>query len=350
MNRLLHIEDDEVDQEMVRRLLGPDLSLVVTNTARKGLEIVRNDDNIDCILLDNSLPQEDGLELLSEFVRLDLPIVMLTGSGNEMVAVTALKEGATDYVVKEGLTRSNLSRAISQAIATHRMKRELESKRRELEFFAHTVAHDLKAPIATIQGYCKLLESEIPETDEGSSREFLDQIHSLTQRIRHQIDDLLRYAAIGATEFQKEPVDLSAVVSDVSERLSDMIQHTGAVIDAATLPSVHGNSERLTALLQNLIANAIKYRRDTPPQVRVSADEEDAAWHVMIADNGEGIPQEHRESIFTPLTRLHSSASVEGTGLGLATCKRIVELHEGRIWVESQPGQGSTFHFTLPKP
>ena len=162
------------------------------------------------------------------------------------------------------------------------------------------------------------------------------------------IDDLLEFSRAGRGDNPMEPTDCREILSQVLAGLSSSLREAGAVVRHDGLPTVQGNPSQLTQVFQNLIGNAVKFRGAEPPEIHVSASRRDDEWLFLVRDNGIGIAPEYAERIFVIFQRLHGRNEYPGTGIGLAICKRIVTRHGGRIWVESQPGRGSSFYFTLP--
>lgn len=167
-------------------------------------------------------------------------------------------------------------------------------------------------------------------------------------RMQLLIEDLLRYSRAGSRELFLADVDFNEIVDQVLAELGPTIDETGATVVRAELPAVVADPVQMSRLFQNLLANAVKYHGEEAPRVRVDADRLAGAWVFSVRDNGIGIPPDQFDRIFRVFQRLHSQAEYPGTGIGLAICKRIVERHGGRIWVDSIPGKGSTFRFTLP--
>ena len=162
------------------------------------------------------------------------------------------------------------------------------------------------------------------------------------------INDLLSYSRVSTQGDDFKPTDCAAVLDQTVANLGVAIEESGATVTRNGLPTVKGDATQLAQLLQNLVGNAIKFRGDRPPQVQVAAEVKDGEWMFSVQDNGIGIEPKHAERIFLIFQRLHGREKYSGTGIGLAVCKKIVERHGGRIWVESEPGQGSTFYFTIP--
>jgi signal transduction histidine kinase len=212
----------------------------------------------------------------------------------------------------------------------------------ELRSYADMVAHDLREPITGIAHLVTLLErgAEAPP-----SPEVLALLRASTERARELIDGVLTYARAG--ELQRAPVALHDVMAEVAEDLRPGLEAAGATLDVGELPEVDGDARQLRRLLQNLVGNAVKFRGRVPPCVEVFARVDDEEWVVTVRDNGLGVDPDHASRIFGMFSRLNGET--EGTGIGLAVCRRVVEAHGGRIWVEPVEGGGSAFRFTLPR-
>ena len=233
-----------------------------------------------------------------------------------------------------------------------RMEQALRRSNEELQQFAHTVSHDLRSPLATIEGYLELIAEEHGNELHPTAAGYLVRSRRSAQQLQRLISDLLEFSRISQEPAQLHPINSSAAVESALAGLTAEIVRTGAEISVGELPRVLGNDMQLTRLFQNLFSNAIKYQPEGQiPRIEVTAsrDERDQ-WLFTVRDNGVGIQQEHREIIFNAFQRLHARGEYEGTGIGLASCRRIVEYHRGRIWVESAPGEGSAFKFTLHAP
>lgn len=228
-------------------------------------------------------------------------------------------------------------------------KRRLEESHQRLEEFATAVSHDLREPLGTVASYLQLLERRYEEELDDDAREFVDFAVSGATRMREMIDGLVTtYARVDKEGDPFDPVDLQAVLEDVERDLAKKIETNDAEITAGSLPSVTGDYGQLEQVLMNLIDNAIKYSGEEPPQIHISAKRDDSMWEVSVHDEGIGLEPEKTENVFKVFTRLHSKEDYPGTGIGLALCDRIIERHGGEIWVESEPGEGSTFSFTVP--
>ncbi len=230
-----------------------------------------------------------------------------------------------------------------------RVETELRRANQDLEQFAYSASHDLQEPLRTIKIYSQLLANSLSAEVDGETAEFLHFLRSAATRMELLVRDLLAYTQVTRLDAPLEEVDTSAAMAEVIDNLRGAISESGAIVTFDSLPSVRVHSTHVRQLFQNLVGNAIKYRsEDRAPAVHIHAEREDRHWVFTVRDNGIGIKPEFREQIFGLFSRLHNSERYSGTGIGLAICQRIVERYHGRIWVESEPGFGSEFRFTLP--
>lgn len=226
--------------------------------------------------------------------------------------------------------------------------RALQRSNEDLQRFAYVASHDLQEPLRAIASYSQLLVRKAEGRLDEDSEQFVHFIVDGVERMRTLIHDLLEFSRLASSEPEPlERVDCNAVLGLALQHLQPRIAASGARIRFERLPVVLGNESRLLQVLQNLIGNALKYC-DTTPEISISAARDHDYWQIVVRDNGIGIPAEHHEEIFGLFRRLHSRTKYPGTGIGLATCKRIVEQLGGRIWVKSSPGAGSEFYVTLP--
>jgi light-regulated signal transduction histidine kinase (bacteriophytochrome) len=225
----------------------------------------------------------------------------------------------------------------------------LERSNQELQQFATVASHDLREPLRVVSGFADLLKRRHGDQLGADGGRFIEAITSGVARMDEMIEDLLAYARAGRVDQPVEPVDANVVVTDVLSGLQRVIDERGAQIEVESLPIVNGNPAALRQLFQNLIANAVKFVERGPPRVRIWAAEVPEGWRFTIRDNGIGIDPANAERIFGMFTRLHGSDRYDGTGVGLAVCQRIVDVHGGRIWVEPAPGGGSQFMFTIAR-
>jgi PAS domain S-box-containing protein len=230
------------------------------------------------------------------------------------------------------------------------IEKELRNANADLEQFAYSASHDLQEPLRTVKAFSQLLAATAREKLDGEALEYLDNVVSGATRMEALLRGLLTYARTTRLERPAAPTDANQAMQAALAALKGAVAESGATIDLEPLPNVHVHPTQLEQLFQNLIGNAIKYGRPgLNPAVHVTSKKLGAQWLFSVADNGIGIEAEYKERIFGLFKRLHTGDSYPGTGIGLAICQRIVERHNGQIWVESKPGEGSTFYFTLPE-
>jgi PAS domain S-box-containing protein len=228
-----------------------------------------------------------------------------------------------------------------------RLNEKLLHSNRDLEQFAYVASHDLQEPLRAMTSYSQLLARRYQGNLDAKADKYIQYIVEGAIRMQQLINDLLSFSRVGTHGKELKLIACELVLSKVLDNLKVAITQSHAVVTHDPLPTVMGDETQLIQLFQNLIGNAIKFRRDEPPQVHISAVERENEWAFEVRDNGIGIEPEYFERIFTIFQRLHSRSEYPGTGIGLAVCKKIVERHGGRIWVESTPGVGTTFHFTI---
>jgi light-regulated signal transduction histidine kinase (bacteriophytochrome) len=227
--------------------------------------------------------------------------------------------------------------------------RELARSNAELEQMAYVASHDLQEPLRMVTSYLQLLEQRYGGRLDADAHEFIGFAVDGARRMQALIEDLLTYSRLGTKGKPLAPTDCAAVMATVLRSLHVAIEESGARIECGDLPVVQGDEAQLAQLLQNLLANAIKFRAGPAPRIAVRAVADGACWRFDVEDNGIGIDKEYSERIFEMFQRLHSRNTYPGTGIGLAICKKIVERHGGRIWVDPSARQGTTFSFTLPR-
>jgi signal transduction histidine kinase len=227
---------------------------------------------------------------------------------------------------------------------------ELERSNRDLQQFAAIASHDLQEPLRMISSYLSLFQARYRDQIPEQGRVFLGHATSGASRMGTLIRSLLAYAQVGTTQRTHLMVPLEIIMREAMSNLQTRISETGGHVHFSELPSVRGDHVLLVQLMQNLLGNALKFTREgVEPQVRIDAEKSgNRHWKITVADNGIGIAEQHRARIFDVFQRLHTAAEFEGTGIGLATCRRIVDSHDGNIGVTSEVGAGSTFWFTLP--
>jgi len=237
----------------------------------------------------------------------------------------------------------------AQQAQLQRTMEELAKSNTELEQFAYVASHDLQEPLRMVASYVQLLARRYRGQLDSDADEFIEFAVDGATRMQGLINDLLAYSRVGTQGEEFGPVSLERPLSTALQNVQVALAENGAEVTHDPLPLILGDEGQLVQLLQNLIVNALKFRREEAPRLHVSAHEEDGAWVVCMSDNGIGIESQYLARIFIIFQRLYSRQEYAGTGIGLAICKRIVERHGGRIWVESTPGEGSTFCFSLPR-
>jgi light-regulated signal transduction histidine kinase (bacteriophytochrome) len=279
--------------------------------------------------------------VLSTLVSLLVSRVATTRRNAETLLRTAKEE--LEWRVRERtMELEQANAALAQKAA------EFERANAELEQYTHAASHDLQEPARMMALYSQLLTRRYgPELD-SRAWELVEVIENNARRMLALIDSLLSYSRlIAETEKSLRPVPLSDVVAEAMANCHASMSENAAEVTCGELPTVHGDRGELVRVFQNLLSNAIKYRSDVPPRVAINAFADGDMWTVVIRDNGIGIDMQYADRIFQAFKRLHGH-DVPGIGMGLAICKKIIEDHGGRIWVDSAPGQGATFQFTLP--
>ena len=290
----------------------------------------------------------------------DMPFVVLTSHGRP-TASSAKKaldlEALGNFTLLERPVRPETLLTSVRAVLRARMRQYQMRSREEslvrvnadLEQFAHSASHDLREPLRSIGVFSELLASRFAEQLNGQGKEYLSFVRAGATRMEMLINSLLEYTQAASIDDELvEPVNSGVALGAALTNLTEAIRESGAKIECTDLPHVRIREIHLQQLFQNLIGNAIKYRGADPLQVCISAQKEDGHWRFSVQDNGIGIKTEYREVIFGIFKRLHSNDKYSGTGMGLAICQRIAERYRGRIWVDSEPGKGSTFYFTIP--
>ncbi|WP_436348939.1 ATP-binding protein [Natronorubrum sp. FCH18a] len=242
----------------------------------------------------------------------------------------------------------SVANVLAEAIERHQYQQELEASNERLEQFAYAASHDLQEPLRMVSSYLQLIESRYGEEFDEDGEEFLEFAIDGAERMRSMIDGLLTYSRVETQGDPLEPVDLEEVLKDVRDDLQVMIAANDATITADSLPRIKGDPDQIRQVFQNLLDNAIEYSGDNTPEVHVLAQWNGAKWMISVRDEGVGIDPDDQDRVFQVFQQAHSRSDGSGTGIGLAICRRIIERHRGEIWVDSNPGNGTTFSFTLP--
>ncbi|MFI7675809.1 ATP-binding protein [Actinophytocola sp. NPDC049390] len=255
--------------------------------------------------------------------------------------------GADVNVMRERILSDLSAVRVAHAELDERTK-DLERSNAELEQFAYIASHDLQEPLRKVASFCQLLERRYKGKLDERADQYIAFAVDGAKRMQILINDLLAFSRVG--RIVREPVEVScdAVLEQALANLADAIERTGATVVSDDLPTVSAEVPLLTAVFQNLISNALKFRGEDPPKVSITVRRDDGFWEFAVADNGIGIDPEYAERIFVIFQRLHNKADYPGTGIGLAMCRKIVEYHGGAIWLDKNVESGSRFCFTLP--
>lgn len=362
-----HTEVDEVLMKRPEPCRGIDFQIVETSEILPLVVISRREtsglarrlrDRIDELARDGTLgnlaaryprtPSRTAV-MLAETVRLRYQrraLWMALCTALLVVAITAI------LFIRQVRVQRALRRAIAEQARTDRMLRsrtdELTVSNEELQAFAYSVSHDLREPLRMISLYTQMLERHCPPTSEDG-RNCLNTIRSGASRMQEMMDNLLLLSRVGRSDVPRVGVAIADILATVLHDLEPVITATSARIIIGPMPVIDGWPDRLNVLFQNLIGNALKYRREgVTPRIDISAVEQEGEWCFALRDNGIGFDQQYAEKIFGVFKRLHVYDKYGGTGVGLAIAKRVVERHGGRMWAEGWPDKGSTFYFTLP--
>jgi signal transduction histidine kinase len=361
--RALLVEDNALDAALVVRALNKDGFNVTADVVQDEATFTRvlRANPPEVVLADYNLPNWKGMESLAILRRegLDIPMILVSGALGDVNAVECIKQGATDYVLKDGLAR--LPEVVRRALRekserTWRRQAEEDLARKvdelarsnaDLEQFAYVASHDLQEPLRMVTAYTQLLAERYRGKLDENADKFIGYASEGAQRMQVLIHDLLAFSRVGGKE-ARESVNCNAVMKDVLQALAAAIEESAAVVRHDELPAVWAARTQVAQVFQNLIGNAIKFRGKEPPLVSVQAEQAGQQWQFSVSDNGIGVAPEYAENVFVVFQRLHGRAEYPGNGIGLAICKKIVEHNGGKIWVEPRAGSGSTFKFTLP--
>jgi len=355
--QVLAVEDDPTEIELTMLALqrgGFDAVYAAVQTREEFTERLHHAD-YDVILTGYNLPSWNGMETV-EVLReegLDIPVIVVSGYLGELKAVECIKQGAADYVLKDHLLR--LPDAVGRALREKKVREEhrrdhedLARSNRDLEQFAYVASHDLQEPLRMVAIYTQLLAERYQGKLDENADKYIHYAVDGATRMQVLVKDLLAFSRVGSQGAKFRPTDCAAAVEIALRNLHAAVQESGARVECGPMPAVVADPTQLVQLFQNLIGNALKFRGSEAPVVSITAEQTKQEVIFSVADNGIGIAPEHADLVFAIFKRLHSRTEYPGSGIGLAICKKIVERHGGKIRVESQPGHGCTFRFTLP--
>ena len=262
------------------------------------------------------------------------------------ISIARWRQGGETYfagIMRDITKRKHSEEALKTILA------ELERSNKDLEQFAYVASHDLQEPLRTVSGFVQLIQERYQDRLDEKANKFLAFIVEATERMQEMIKDMLAFSRIGTSKEAFGPVESQQALDRAISQLGRKIEENGAKVTHSALPVVTGDIMQLTQLLQNLIDNAIKFRGEPVPEIHIEAALRGHEWFFSVRDNGVGFDPQCAGKLFIIFQRLHDRKDFAGSGIGLAVCKKIVERHGGRIWAESAPGKGATFHFTLPE-
>jgi light-regulated signal transduction histidine kinase (bacteriophytochrome) len=314
------------------------------------------------------MPEMDGYEVCERLKMQEetaaIPVIFLSALDDVFDKVKAFTVGGVDYITKPFQVEEVFARIENQLtirrlqqqlqnknIKLEQLNQELKRSNRDLEEFAYVVSHDLQQPLQTITGFAELLLALKSEINlEQEAEEYVSPILEEGIRMQELIKNLLEYSRVGTKKRNFEPTDCQEILRKSLADLHSIIENSLAIVTCEKLPIIMADRIQLGQLFQNLIANGIKYQSpNIQPKIVISVQEKPEEWLFRVEDNGIGIKPENFDRIFQVFQRLHTNQEYPGTGVGLAICKKIIERHQGRIWLESEWQIGTTFYFTLPK-
>jgi signal transduction histidine kinase len=362
--RVLLVEDDPADRELILRELGKgefEIVADVAGTADEFRQSIRTNCP-DVVLADYNLGQWTGTEAL-EILRqegLDIPLILVSGALGEVTAVECIKQGVTDYVLKDSLGRLPvaLRNALKDKNARDERKRaqqslaekveELARSNADLEQFAYVASHDLQEPLRMVSAYTQLLAERYRGKLDDQADKYISYAVDGATRMQSLIQDLLAFSRVGRQENAVANTDCNGLVEGAMQNLRAAIQESGATVTHGPLPVLMVNGSQMQQVFQNLIGNAVKFHGSQTPVIQISATKQGTEWLFSVTDNGLGISAEHAENVFIIFNRLHTRTEYPGNGIGLAICRKIVERHGGRIHAAPHESGGTIFNFTVP--
>ena len=356
---VLVVEDQIYDRDLLVRVLRSDGHRVTAaESGKQGLaELERT--NPDVVLCDVVMPGMNGLEFCravkGRLGKPFVPVLLVTGRTDQEDLLAGFDAGADDYISKP-IDFRELKARVRTMVRIRQLQAQLEEQshklqeaNRDMEEFLHAVSHDLRAPLISLIGLAGMLDRDHGERLGPAGTQLLRRLHESAASMSALVNHLVEYARLGSAPHRPQPISLRLLVDQASSNLSSQIAASGVHLEIGSeWPTLVCDPVSICQVFQNLIGNAVKFLGPQPnPRVEVVCGERSREWEMFVRDNGVGIPPEQHREIFRIFARL-GQVETEGLGVGLSTAEKIVKRHGGRIWVESTPGQGATFYFTLP--
>ncbi len=354
--KLLLIEDDEDDAFILIETLkevSPNFIIDHVDRLAKAAEYLMEND-VDIILSDLSLPDCRGIDTVRNVIDMSggkVPVIVLTGFSDDEMGEKSIQVGADDYLIKNEVSGSIVSRVIRYTLERHKIKHKLKETNKLLSDFCHTVAHDLKNPLNSFGLFVGLVQEDLDPSENGELIDMSEVIEQSVSRMAQILDDLLLFAESGGDPLDKEVINVKELIfNKVLVDLGQRINTSNAIIDVGELKNIFFSQTHLYQVFQNLISNALKFMpKDVIPSVSIYAKSEEYYDCVCVKDNGIGIAPEYLGSIFKPFQRLHRVDQYPGTGIGLATISKILDNYNSEISCESIIGEGSIFTVKFPR-
>ena len=352
--RVLVVDDNADLRAYMAQLLEPHYEVTLAVDGEAGLEQARRDPP-DLVLSDVMMPRLDGFGLLrrlrAEPHTRNLPVILLSARAGEEASIEGLQAGAEDYLSKPFSARELLARVrthLDLALTRRQWMRELEQANRELEAFSSSVSHDLRAPLRSISGFSSLLMEEYGERLDDAGRSYLKYVTDGALHMSELIEDLIKLARATSMQLTRKPLSITALAEEVVAKLRAAEPGRVCRVEIAAGLTARGDPRLMGVALDNLIGNAWKFTgKRAEAHIRVGSEVVDGTAAFFVRDNGAGFDLERAGKLFQPFQRMHAEQDFPGTGIGLATVRRVILRHGGRIWVEAAPDKGATFYFTL---
>lgn len=349
--KLLIIDDDslflEIAVEIIREAFAG--STICTMLDASNIDDIIGSGAFDGLIIDYKMPVVDGITV-ARGVRTRfpyLPIVLVTGAGDEEIATQALHGGVTDYLPKARMTSDAVRRTLERAIELCQQCRVIDEQRKELEMFAHALAHDFKQPLRQITTFANLLSEELGDSHSISIQKHLRFMRSAASRLTALVDVMSEYTLLNRTP-RLEQASIRKITSNAVAALTVYISERDGVVLNRADGTFHGNETMMTYVVQNLITNGLKFNRSVRPRIEIDTSSDGVRCEISVSDNGIGIEEGQREAIFAPLLRLHAQDEFAGTGLGLTLARRALVSQYGALSCHANPDGGSRFVITVP--